>query len=159
MNRAKNKLVIVLGGMLLFIPLSAFKVPVDKVSAEEAGISLTVEVSDLRNSTGSVQFTLYDREDAFPDEDFKKYKKKINGEIVDGSSTVTFKDLPDGRYAISILHDENRDGKIKKGVVLPKEGIGFSNYQSIGFSNRPAFSKASFSLRKDMKIKIKIIYM
>ena len=140
--------------MLLFIPLIAFKsLPGDD------HFSLTVEVNELRNSTGSVQFTLYDREDAFPDEDFKKYKKKLIGNIVDGSSKVTFKDLPKGKYAVNILHDENRDGKIKRGIVLPKEGIGFSNYQSIGFSNRPVFSKASFYLDKDTKIKVKIIYM
>jgi len=60
---------------------------------------------------------------------------------------------------VNILHDENNDGKIKKGLIMPKEGIGFSNFQSIGFSNRPSFAKASFYLSKDTKIKIKIIYM
>ena len=150
----KNKLLILASAILLFIPLSAFKVP-----HGDDHFSLTVEVNELRNSTGSVQFTLYDREDAFPDEDFKKFKKKLTGSIVNGSSTVTFKDLPEGIYAINILHDEDRDGKIKKGVIMPKEGIGFSNYQSIGFSNRPDFSKASFNLHEDTKIKVRIIYM
>jgi len=32
------------------------------------------------------------------------------------------------KYAINILHDEDNNGKIKKGFVLPKEGMGFSNY-------------------------------
>ena len=33
---------------------------------------LTINVNALRNSTGSVVFALYSREDAFPDEHYKK---------------------------------------------------------------------------------------
>jgi uncharacterized protein (DUF2141 family) len=121
--------------------------------------SLTVQVKDLRNSNGTVLFALYNREDAFPDEHYKKYFKKLTGKIVNGASSVTFENLPSGKYAVNILHDENNDGKIKKGIILPKEGIGFSNYESIGFSNRPTFKKASFNLLGDRGINIKIIYL
>lgn len=120
---------------------------------------LTINVNELRNSTGLVVFALYDREDAFPDEHYKKYLKKLNGKIMNGSSTVTFENIPGGKYAVNILHDENKDGKIKRGLIMPKEGIGFSNYQSIGFSNRPSFQKASFDLLSGKKIVVKIIYM
>jgi uncharacterized protein (DUF2141 family) len=121
--------------------------------------NLTISVNELRNSTGLVVFALYDREDAFPDEHYKKYLKKQTGKIVNGSSTVTFENLPVGKYAVNILHDENKDGKIKRGLIMPKEGIGFSNYQSVGFSNRPSFPKASFDLLSDKRIVVKIIYM
>ena len=121
--------------------------------------SLTVDVSGLRNSKGTVQFALYNREDAFPDEHYKKYFKKLTGKIVNGTSTITFKNLPEGKYAVNILHDENNDGKIKKGFILPKEGIGFSNYESIGFSNRPTFTKVSFIVLKDKRIKVNLIYL
>jgi uncharacterized protein (DUF2141 family) len=120
---------------------------------------LTINVNELRNSTGLVVFALYDREDAFPDEHYKKYLRKLNGKIMNESSTVTFENIPVGKYAVNILHDENKDGKIKRGLIMPKEGIGFSNYQSIGFSNRPSFQKASFDLMSDKKIVVKIIYM
>lgn len=33
---------------------------------------LTINVNELRNSNGSVVFALYSREDAFPDEHYKK---------------------------------------------------------------------------------------
>lgn len=138
---------------VLLLMLSSFSIQ------KQETCSLTVDVSELRNSKGTVQFALYNREDAFPDEHYKKYFKKLTREIVNGASTVTFKNLPEGKYAVSILHDENNDGKIKKGIILPKEGIGFSNFQSIGFSNRPTFSKASFSVLSDKKIKVKIIYL
>lgn len=121
--------------------------------------SLKVEVNELRNTNGVVVFALYNREDAFPDEHYKKYFKKLTGEIINGTATVSFEQLPAGKYAVNILHDEDNDGKIKKGVMLPKEGIGFSNYQSIGLFNRPTFTKASFNLQSDEKIKVNIIYL
>lgn len=121
--------------------------------------SLTVEVLGLRNSNGIVQFALYNDEDSFPDEHYKKYYRKQTAKIINGTSEVTFKNLPPGKYAVNVLHDENEDGKVKKGIILPKEGLGFSNYESIGLSNRPSFQKASFNLVGDKKIEVKIIYM
>lgn len=143
----------ILLSFLTILMLSSFS------NQKQETCSLTIDVSELRNSEGTVQFALYNREDAFPDEHYKKYFKKLTGKIVNGASTVTFKNLPEGKYAVSILHDENNDGKIKKGIILPKEGIGFSNFRSIGFSNRPTFSKASFSVLNDKKIKVNIIYL
>jgi uncharacterized protein (DUF2141 family) len=121
--------------------------------------NLTIEVKELRNSTGTVLFALYNRDDAFPDEKYTKYLKKLTAKIAKGNSSVTFENLPAGKYAVNILHDENNDGKIKKGLILPKEGIGFSNYQSIGLANKPSFSKASFNLQSNKIMKIKIIYL
>ena len=121
--------------------------------------SLTIEGKNLRNSKGFVQFTLYNKNGSIPDEDYENYYKILKGEIVNGSSTITFKNIPSRKYAINILHDENKNGKIDKGFILPIEGIGFSNFQSIGFSNRPNFSKASFELKENKTISVKVIYM
>lgn len=140
-------------GLILFISINT-----GVQAADNKGITLTVSVSDLRNSNGNVVFALYNREDAFPDEHYKKYYKILRGNIANNSSVVIFKDLPNGEYAVNILHDENNDGKIKKRFILPVEGIGFSNFQSIGFSNRPTFEKASFNLRKSTTIKVTIFY-
>lgn len=126
---------------------------------EKTTYSLTVEVNGLRNSKGVVQFALYNKDGSIPDEDYTKYFKKLTRKINNGSSSVTFDNLPSGKYAVNILHDENNDGKIKKGFILPIEGIGFSNYQSIGLTNRPNFSKASFELKENKSINVKVIYM
>ena len=121
--------------------------------------SLTIDVKNLRNEKGVVQFALYNKDGSIPDEDYENYYKIVKGEIVNGSSTITFKNIPTGKYAVNILHDENKNGKIDKGFILPKEGIGFSNFQSIGFANRPNFSKASFELKENKSISVKVIYM
>ncbi|MDO9256974.1 MAG: DUF2141 domain-containing protein [Bacteroidales bacterium] len=148
-----QKTFIILQLVVLSVLLSSFH------HQKKETFNLTIEVKELRNSNGTVVFALYNREDAIPDEHYKKYLKKLTGKIVKGSSSVTFENLPAGKYAVNILHDENNDGKIKKGLILPKEGIGFSNYQSIGISNKPSFSKASFNLQSDKVLKIKIIYL
>jgi len=121
--------------------------------------SLTIKANDLRNSEGIVQFALYNEEGSIPDEKYKKYFKKDIAAINGSTSSITFHDLPKGKYAVNILHDENKNGKLDKKFILPKEGIGFSNYTSIGFSNKPKFSKASFELNSDTTMIIKIVYM
>ncbi len=148
MKKALNLLQLI----LVILLLTSFQ------NQKQETFNLTIDVKELRNSKGTVVFALYNREDAIPDEHYKKYLKKLTGKIVNGTSTVTFENLPAGKYAVNILHDENNDGKIKKGIILPKEGIGFSNFQSIGLSNKPSFRKASFDLQSDKALKIKIIY-
>ncbi len=127
--------------------------------ADNATYALTVHVANLRNSTGVLQFALYNKDGTIPDEKYTKYMRKQVGMIINGSSSITFTNLPKGVYAVNILHDENSDGKIDKGILLPKEGIGFSNYSSIGLTNRPDFSGASFALNSDMEIDVSIIYL
>jgi uncharacterized protein (DUF2141 family) len=140
--------------LLLLLNLTSFA-----CAAENSTRSLTVKVENLRNAKGVVQFTLYDKEGSLPDEKFTRYLKKQVGQISNGIASVTFQDLPEGVYAVNILHDENSDGKIEKGFVMPVEGIGFSNYQAIRMTNRPDFAGASFQLNNDMEIEVKIIYM
>ena len=110
---------------MVFIMLSVKSIEVATTYA------LTVKVNELQNSKGVVQFTLYNKDGTIPDEKFKKYYKQQIGSIRQNSSSITFKDLPMGKYAVNILHDENKNGKIDKGWVLPIEGIGFSNFKLV----------------------------
>ncbi len=84
---------------------------------------LTIKVDELSNSKGVVQFALYNKEGSIPDEEFKAYYKKQDAKINNDTSSTTFKDLPKGIYAINILHDENKNGKIDKKFILPVEQI------------------------------------
>ena len=140
--------------VFLLIPLSSFN-----EAFSETGITLIVDVSNLRNSKGEVQFALYNKKGTIPDEDYTKYYKKLRAKIKEGKSIVVFENLPTGTYAINVFHDENENNKIDKGLIFPKEGIGFSNFKSIGFTNIPSFEKASFNLSSNQKKTIKVIYM
>ncbi|WP_339649611.1 DUF2141 domain-containing protein [uncultured Salegentibacter sp.] len=129
--------------------------------SKEATYSLTVTVEGLRNSKGVVQFALYNSDGTIPDEKFENYYRIKTSEINKNRAVISFSELPQGRYAINILHDENENGKIDKKFLLPlpKEGIGFSNYESIGLNNRPNFTRTSFLLNKNSTKEIKIIYL
>ena len=81
--------------------------------------SLTVEVKELQNSKGVVQFALFNKDGTIPDEDYKKCWKILKEKIQNGTSKVTFSNLPLGKYAVNILHDENENGEIDKGVIFP----------------------------------------
>ena len=122
--------------------------------------SLTAKVIDLNNSKGTVIFSLYNKDGTIPDEKFKKYYKTKTVSIIDKKAEVTFTNLPQGFYAVTILHDENNNKKIDKKFMLPlpEEGVGFSNYDDFGLSNRPNFKNANFKLIKDATITVKVIY-
>ena len=147
----KKTIILIITPLMLL--LSSFK---DDFNEQN---SLTVEVENLRNSKGIVQITLYNKDGSIPDEQYKNHFKMGKASIINGKSQCTFSNLPKGNYAVNILHDENSNGKIDKGLILPKEGIGFSNYSSIGLTNRPNFKKASFELNQNKTIKVKVIYM
>lgn len=134
--------------------LSSFTTQNDKTT-----YSLTIEVIGLRNSKGVVQYALYHKDGTIPDEHYKRYYKISTGTISNGTSSFTFTAIPAGKYAVNILHDENMNGKIDRGFILPIEGLGFSNFQTIGLSNRPNFPKASFEVNGNKTVSVKVIYM
>ncbi len=151
-NNRKRLGVFALACFTLFT-VTSFTIP------NEETYSLTVEVRDLKNSKGVVQFALYNKDGTIPDEHYKKCCKVMKSKIQNEKASVTFVNLPSAKYAVNILHDENENSRIDKGFILPIEGIGFSNYQSVGLTNRPNFSKASFELNCNKVIAVKVIYM
>ena len=119
---------------------------------------LVVTAYGLKNDAGTLQFALYNQDGTIPDEDYSKFYKKQTVKINNNTATTIFKNLAKGSYAVNILHDENSNGKIDKGFILPIEGVGFSNYQKINLANRPNFKKASFILEDNKSIVVKAIY-
>ncbi len=121
--------------------------------------TLTVVATGLKNDKGEVQFSLYNKKGTIPDKTLSKYYKMQRVPINGTTATAVFKDLPKGRYAVSVFHDENNNGKIDKGLIMPKEGVGLSNYKTINFFNLPNFKEASFPVENDKEVKIKMIYL
>ncbi len=142
-----------------FLWILGFFLLLTSFSGPDKTYTLTVKVNGLRNQKGDVLFALYNREESIPDEKYTKYFRMLKGKISAESAEVTFEHLPVGVYAVSILHDEDGNGKIKKGFILPKEGVGFSNFNSINIRNKPSFQKASFELKNNLTVCVKVIYM
>jgi uncharacterized protein (DUF2141 family) len=120
--------------------------------------TVTVEITNLKNSKGYVLMSLYNNAEYFP-EDGEKAIAKGKAVITDGKATITFKNVPYGKYAGAFLHDENNNLKMDFNIVgIPKEGYGFTN-NAKGTMGPPSFEKAAFEFNSPQKkITIKASY-
>ncbi|TXE20297.1 DUF2141 domain-containing protein [Psychroserpens burtonensis] len=143
---------------ILILSLLLFSTLVGNIKSDS--YSLTIKTNGLENSEGTIIFALYNKDGSISDQKFKKYYRKENVSIIDKKAEVTFNNLPQSLYAVTILHDENENEKMNKKFMLPlpAEGVGFSNYDDFGLSNRPNFKKASFNINRDTNIVVKANY-
>lgn len=131
----------------------------ESVHTAQAGAhSLEVQVTGLRNDTGSVRVAVYDNPDAFPDERDKLLEAK-SVEIPSGAESVTLTfSLPSGQYAVAMLHDENDSGDMDKNLVgVPEEGYGVSLNPDTGLTG-PDWEDSAFELDGDKEIEISVKY-
>jgi uncharacterized protein (DUF2141 family) len=122
--------------------------------------TLTVRVTGARNTKGKIWVTLFRDAQGFPDDPSKAIRQQ--GVEIDPSSMsaqVTFMVVPQGAFAVSVLHDENGNGKMDKNFVgMPKEGYGASNNPKKK-RRPPTFDEAKFSLNaSEQTIEIGLIY-
>jgi uncharacterized protein (DUF2141 family) len=120
---------------------------------------ITVEVSGIRNDRGDVCLLLFNSPDGFPDH-YKKAFRLLKTPAQKGSVTAEFSQIPSGTYGISVLHDEDRNEKLRKNWLgIPREGFGFSNNASARFSP-PPFSAVRFAHGKmaTTTIRLKVRY-
>src|SRR5687767_7001429 len=102
-----------------------------------AGALLTVTVKNLRNGKGDVVFSVFTHEDGFPNIESKSRYWEVRSANADAVTFTTR--LPPGRYAAGVLHDENRNGDMDKGLAgIPLEGYGVTN------NPKPRLRKATF---------------
>ena len=104
--------------------------------------NLKVEITNILNQKGQISIGLYNKNDS-TFSDMSQYYKGKHLNISDNKITYTFKNVPNGIYAISVIHDENKNKKLDKNFFgIPTEGYGFSN------NIRPTFRGASFEESK-----------
>ena len=96
---------------------------------------------------------------AFPNCD--KDPKAISAKVNAGTTvSFTFRGVTPGTYAISLLHDENGNGKADKALMIPKEGFGFSRDAKVRMGP-PKFSAAAFTVSGDpvhQRIKMRYLF-
>ncbi|WP_417456302.1 DUF2141 domain-containing protein [Kordiimonas sp.] len=115
-------------------------------SLTASAADLTVHIANIEQSTGSILIGLYDSAETFLNPKGMRDSMKLDAHK-DGVS-YTFHDLPEGDYAISVFHDQDGDGKLKKNFMgIPREPIGMSR-DAKGSYGPPQYSDAVFTLPK-----------
>lgn len=89
---------------------------------------------------------LYDKAEGWMKAPLRGGKSAVTA---DGTTVLRFENLPDGDYAISVLHDANGNGKMDFNVMgIPQEAFGFSN-KAAGTFGPPKFEAARFTVKGD----------
>ena len=140
--------------MTYIIALSSFLAFISDQILFEQAQTLTITVSNVKGERGHVLVALYSSPEDFMTSRFVSLKMPAKGNQVTGS----FNDVPNGVYAISILHDLNSDEILNKNAIgIPLEGVGFSN-NATGRFGPPDFMEAAFEFPKTKELNIDLKY-
>lgn len=108
---------------------------------------INVIVENIESDNGVMYIGLFK-----PVPDFPNKNTRITGrpvKIENRNASLKFENIKPGKYAISVHHDVNSNGKIDKNFIgAPKEPYGFSN-NLYGPFGKPNYKKATITLNKD----------
>lgn len=150
-----------LGVAVIAAPAAMAAMPLPQLqgaaNASEAS-SILVEIDGLRSNRGQIMACMTANPKTFPDCQKDPYARHLTVPAANGE-TVQFRDVPQGRYAIALFHDENGNGRMDKMMMLPREGFGFSRDAPLQFGP-PRFGAASFQVGPaQLKTAIKVRYI
>jgi uncharacterized protein (DUF2141 family) len=160
----RSALTVLCGALLLHSAgLLAAQTPAAPAAAPAvapATSTLTVHVTGLRNATGKVSVLLFQDGKGFPLEFASAVAmKQVEIDAQTMTAKVVFEKLPQGAYAMVVLHDENMNGRMDfDGQGIPLKGYGISNNPPQRQAP-PTTDEALFQLKQaEAETEIKMIY-
>jgi uncharacterized protein (DUF2141 family) len=130
---------------------------------------LRLTIDNVRSDSGEILIALYDDADGFRSAIANSAKRGLvpdSGRLIGtairaarGMQSTVFTQLPAGRYAIVVIHDENDNGRLDKNLwAMPIEGYGFGN-NAQGFLSAPSFDAAAITIGNgQVSASINLIY-
>jgi uncharacterized protein (DUF2141 family) len=147
-------------GILVSVLTVALSVAeIDEGQPPTSGNVIRVEISGARNDKGQVLCALFPPDRGFPSK-AENAVSRTHSAITNGSAVCEFVGVAPGRYAMSVFHDENSNGKMDTNFIgIPKEGVGASN-DAKGRMGPPKFDAAAFQYSGGrLELKIKLFYI
>ena len=120
----------------------------------KATYTITVVVSDVNKRTGKLYIGLADSDETFTG---KSAQQKAVAVPASGEITVTFDNLPAGKYAVRVYQDLNDNAKMDFSGQMPAEPFGFSNVTML--MGPPSFGQSAFDLSENKSVKITMMEM
>ncbi|MEM9067970.1 MAG: DUF2141 domain-containing protein [Myxococcota bacterium] len=126
--------------------------------AQSSG-SIRVQVTGAESADGRIGCALWNQGEGFPRETENARSQQWTT-LRGTSATCVFRDVPSGRYAISIMHDADGDGELDTNLFgVPREGWGVSKNLGIRRLRAPRFSEAAFEFDGAVKeVRIRLRY-
>src|SRR5260221_12670911 len=117
-------------------------------------LTLSVVSRNIRNDKGTIAAALYQAEE----EVMKNSWQSRSVPSRKGEVELVFENIPAGDYAVSVMHDANKNGVLDTNSIgVPKEGFGFSN-DAAGTFGPPGFEKAKFTIPEEKGLIITLKY-
>lgn len=136
----------------LLLVLFASSILSASLAAEDEGVTLTVEVTNIPGVKGDLLIGLFDSAETFTVTPLPQSPKIPIVSVEPVKAEI--KNLKPGTYAVVVIHDLNSNGKLDKVFGMPKEPIAFSNNPVIP-RGVPAFEACTFVVAdKDLSIVI-----
>lgn len=145
----------------MVLALGFFAVVSAQQSVSDAAVpeGIVVRVRGLRNSAGQVLASLFKSADGFPSDGRLAFMTCTVPAGADGEVMVVFTNVPAGKYAVAVCHDENANGRLDATFWgRPKEGVAVYRESDMRFG-APSFKDSVFNFtNKVLKAEINIVY-
>ncbi|MDB5207614.1 MAG: hypothetical protein JWR72_2689 [Flavisolibacter sp.] len=125
----------------------------------QAQNKIIVEVSNFENNKGVCVVGLYNNNIAFSGKG--EPVKKLLITPVNNSATAVFDNVEEGTYAVSVIHDANKNNKFDTNFLgIPTEGYGASK-NKLPFASAPKFEANKFIVAPNSTstVNIKLRYL
>ena len=114
--------------------------------------SLTVHVSGAEPGSGTLEVTVFNSPETFLSQAYLQRSGPVGEE---GRFTATFSALPEGDYAVVVVHDANDNKKLDSGFLgFGAESFAYSNEASNPLFGRASFEDAKIEVNGDLEIEI-----
>jgi uncharacterized protein (DUF2141 family) len=123
------------------------------LSFSKAPTQAQLTIEGITSIRGSVRVALYNKPEGFTEPKKAVHLKSVS---VESATVIVDLNVPPGRYAVAVFHDENNNGVLDKNAFgLPTEAYGFSN-NARGRFGPPDFNSCVVEIGPNTKNSIKV---
>ncbi len=143
-------------GVAAFVTLALVESAADELDVRPT--TIRVIATGLRHMNGEVRVSLFGTKDGFPDRPELCIQWGF-ASLAGDSATYAFTPVPAGHYAVSMFHDEDGNGAMRRDFVgRPREGWGVSRDAKARFGP-PSFDDAAFDTQDDtVTVRVRMCY-
>lgn len=126
------------------------------MAAPSFAADITITVKGVRNAKGQIAALAFVDGKGFPDR-VAVAKAQAQVPARAGVVTLVLKNVPQGKVALTVLHDEDGDGKLKRNLIgIPAEGVGMTG-KPLG-NRAPKFEEAVVEIQGNHQYEITLKY-